>query len=100
MRSRESRYVRMTRLAYALTLKTLPQYSHPKSPHHFTLPPLAACVLLLFYLNLSYHDLEEWLLATDAVIVVLSLPRIPSSDRRLTRVLGPKMITIRIPANR
>ncbi len=77
MRSRESRYLRVARLAYALTLKTLPRYTHPKSPHHFTLPQLAACVLLMFYLNLSYRDMEEWLLATDAVIVILGLPRIP-----------------------
>jgi DDE family transposase len=77
MRFRESRYVRVARLAHALTLKTLPRYSHAKSPHHFTLPQLAACVLLMFYLDLSYRDMEEWLLATDAVIGILGLPRIP-----------------------
>ncbi len=77
MRSRESRYVRVARLAYALTSKTLPRYSHPKSPHHFTLPQLAACVLWMFYLDLSYRDMEEWLLASEAVIVILGLPRIP-----------------------
>ncbi len=74
---RESRYVRVARLAYHLARQTLPQYSHPKSPHHFTLPQLAACVFLMFYLDLSYRDMEEWLLATDKVCQELDLPRVP-----------------------
>ena len=74
---RESRYVRVARIAYQLTQQTLPPYSHPKSPHHFTLPQLAACVLLMFYLDLSYRDMEEWLLATDKVCQELDLPRVP-----------------------
>jgi hypothetical protein len=55
----------------------LPSYSHPKSPQHFTLPQLAACVLLTFYLKLSYWDMEEWLLATDQMVKGLELPRVP-----------------------
>lgn len=74
---RESRYVRVARLAYAIAQEALPTYSHPKSPHIYTLPQLAACVLLGFYLNLSYRDLEEWLLATDRVLQVLELKRVP-----------------------
>lgn len=77
MKNRESRYVRVAKLAYALTQKTLPLYAHPKSPHHFTFPQLAACVLLLFYLDLSYRDMEEWLLASDRVCEALGLERIP-----------------------
>lgn len=77
MKIRESRYVCVAKLAYALTQKTLPLYAHPKSPHHFTFPQLAACVLLMFYLNLSYRDMEEWLLASDRVCSVLGLERIP-----------------------
>src|SRR5215211_4125135 len=37
----------------------------------------AACVLLTFYLKLSYRDMEEWLLATGQVCQVLQLPRVP-----------------------
>lgn len=74
---RESRYVRVARIAYQLASHTLPQYSHAKSPHHFTLPQLATCVLLMFYLDLSYRDMEEWLLATDKVCQELELPRVP-----------------------
>ena len=61
----------------SLDQEALPRYSHPKSPHHFTLPQLAACVLLMYYLDFSYRDMEEWLLATDQVSQALELPRIP-----------------------
>lgn len=74
---RKSRYVKVAEIAYYLAKQTLPQYSHPKSPHHFTLPQLAACVLLIFYMDLSYRDMEEWLLATDQVCQALELPRVP-----------------------
>lgn len=76
---RESRYVRVARIAYRLTQQTMPLYSHPKSPHHFTLPQLAACVLMTFYMELSYRDMEEWLLASSEVRAVLQLPngRVP-----------------------
>ena len=50
-RRRESRYVRVARIAYAIAQEALPRYSHPKSPHICTLPQLAACVLLGFYLS-------------------------------------------------
>ncbi len=77
MKTRESRYVRVARLAYQIAQATLPRYSHPKSPQHFTLPQLAACVVLTFYLKVSYRDMEDWLLATDQVRLVLELPRVP-----------------------
>lgn len=77
MKIRESRYVTVAKIAYHLTKQALPKYSHVKSPHHFELPQLAACVLLMFYLDLSYRDMEEWLLATDKVCQTLELPRIP-----------------------
>lgn len=77
MKPRESRYVTVARLAYQIAQASLPRYSHAKSPQHFTLPQLAACVLLTFYLKLSYRDMEEWLLATDQVRLVLELPRVP-----------------------
>jgi hypothetical protein len=67
----------VARISYRLAQRSLPLYSHPKSPHHFTLPQLASCVLMAFYMKLSYRDMEEWLLATDAVRQVLQLPRVP-----------------------
>jgi hypothetical protein len=73
----ESQYVKAARLAYQLASRSVPRYSHPKSPHRFTQPQLVACVLLTFYLDLSYRDAEEWLLATDKVCQVLELKRVP-----------------------
>src|SRR5436305_6553022 len=74
---RESRYARVARIAYRLSEQTMPTYSHPKSPHHFTLPQLASCVLMAFYMKLSYRDMEEWLLASSEVRAVLHLERVP-----------------------
>jgi len=74
---RESRYVTAAKIAYRQTKQALPKYSHEKSPHHFELPQLAACVLMMFYLDISYRDMEEWLLATDKVCQALELPRVP-----------------------
>jgi hypothetical protein len=58
-------------------MQTMPAYSHPKSPHRFTLPQLAACVLMTFYLDLSYRDMEEWLLASSEVRTLHELERVP-----------------------
>lgn len=77
MSQRISRYVQFAQLAYTLSQQTFPCYAHLKSPHRFTLPQLNACVLLMFYLDLSYRDMEEWLLATDQVCRVLELTTVP-----------------------
>jgi hypothetical protein len=53
---RESRYVKAAQIAYGLTQQALPRYARPKSPHHFTLPQLAACVLMTFYMYLVLLD--------------------------------------------
>jgi hypothetical protein len=92
MPNRESRYVRVARFAYELTQQGLPLFSHPKSPHRFTQPQLVACVLMTFYLNLSYRDMEEWLLASPPVCETLGLRSIPDHStlhrtfKRLRRV--------------
>src|SRR4029450_13686474 len=86
MPHRESRYVRVARLAHGLAQEALPRYSHPKSPHRFTFPQLAACVLVMVYLNKSYRDMEEWLLATDAVCAALALRYVPDHST-LSRAL-------------
>ena len=75
--SHESRYVKAARIAYQLAKRRMPRYSHPKSPHHFTQPQVVACVLLTFYLDLSYRDAEEWLLASEKVCQVLELAHVP-----------------------
>lgn len=77
MSKRKSRYVVFVELAYRLAQKTFPTYSHAKSPHLYTLPQLIACVLLMQYVRKTYRDMEEWLLASDAVCEALGLETIP-----------------------
>lgn len=95
---RTSRYVRVAHLAYQLTQATFPLYRHRKSKKTFTQPQLAACVLLMFYVDQSYRDFEEWLGASDRVCAVLGLTTIPDHSTlnravqrltvlRLTRLL-------------
>lgn len=113
---RESRYVTIARMAYQLAQANMPLYSHPKSPHRFTQPQLTACVLLAYYLDLSYRAMEEWLLASDQICAVLELSDIPDHTtmarmmHRLTlarlnamlhdflRLLGEKEETVAIDA--
>jgi hypothetical protein len=74
---RESQSVRIAKLAYHIAQQTLPTYAHPKSRHDYTFPQRVACVMLKIYLNYTYRDLEEWLLATDQVRQALQLSRVP-----------------------
>ncbi len=74
---RESKYVRFVRLAYRVAQASVPRYAHPKSPQRFTQPQLVVCLLLTQYLNLSYRNTEEWLLASAEVRDVLELSRVP-----------------------
>jgi len=77
MNNRKSRYVVFAELAYELAQKTFPRYSHAKSPHLYTVPQLIACVLLMYYVRKTYRDMEEWLLASEAVCQALGLTTIP-----------------------
>jgi transposase len=77
MPKRESKYVTVARIAYHLCQREVAPYSHLKSPHRFTQPQLLACVLLMFYVRKSYRDMEEWLLASDAVCRELQLKEVP-----------------------
>lgn len=77
-KKRESTYTHFARLAYEVAQASLPQYSHPKSPHRYTLPQLAACVLLGFYLKRTYRDTEQLLLMSDQLCDVLELKEVPN----------------------
>jgi hypothetical protein len=77
MKNRESKYVKVARIAYRLSKRVVARYSHIKSPHRFTQHQLVACVLLMFYVRKSYRDMEEWLLASAAVCAELELQEIP-----------------------
>jgi transposase len=84
---RESHYVIWTRMAYAMTKAMLPTYRHRNSPKTYTQPQLVAAVLLGFYLDLGYRDLEEWLLASEAICAVLELKQVPDHST-LCRAYG------------
>lgn len=77
MEKRESKYVRVAKIAYRLCKVVVKPYTHLKSPHRFTQPQLLACVLLMFYVRKSYRDMEEWLLASDRVCEALQLKTVP-----------------------
>jgi len=53
---RESRSVRIAKLAYHIAQQTLPTYAHPKSRHDYTCPQRVACVMLKIYRNDTYRD--------------------------------------------
>lgn len=72
---RESDHTRFARLAYAVAQVSLPAYSHPKSPHRYRLPQLAACVLVGMHQKKSYREMEQLLLASDEIRTVLELDR-------------------------
>ena len=91
---RESQYVRFARLAYAAAQASVPRYAHPKSPQRFTQPQLVVCLLLTQYLNLSYRNTEEWLLASTEVREVLELSEVPDHttiSRMLKRLTLPRL---------
>lgn len=74
---KQSRYVTVAKIAYKLAQGSYPKYWHPKSPKRFEVPQLVACVVVMFYMDLSYRDMEEWLYATDQVCEALGLTEIP-----------------------
>lgn len=84
---RESQYVVWVRMAYAMAKATLPTYRHRNSPKTYTQPQLVAAVMLGFYLDLGYRDLEEWLLASQAICAVLDLEQVPDHST-LCRAYG------------
>lgn len=74
---RESRHVKVARLIYAQTQRAFPPYSHRFSPKKYTLPQLAACVLMSFYFKMSYRDFEELLLMSKELRDALELKSVP-----------------------
>jgi len=81
----------VARLALGLAQEALPCYAHPKSLRRFTCPHLAACVLVMIYLDKSYRDTEEWLLAMDAVCAALALRRVPDHRTFSRAVNRPRL---------
>lgn len=76
-RKRISKYVVFAKIAYRIAKRLLPLYRHPNSPKYYTQPQLLACVLLGFYMDLPYRDMEEFLLASEQVCASLELETVP-----------------------
>ncbi len=89
---KEGRYKRFLKVALFVTRQSLPMYSHKKSPHIYSLPQLISCVLLKIYIrNMSYRDLEEFLLSSGDIKRVLGLRRVPNYStfsRACNRIKG------------
>lgn len=77
MKRKISHYQVVAKIAYEVAKSHLPLYCHKNSPHRFTWPQLTACVLMTFYLNFSYRDMEDWLLVSDTICRSLHLKAIP-----------------------
>lgn len=77
MKKRISHYQSVAEIAYATAKRLLPLYHHKNSPHRFTWPQLAACVLITYYLDCSYQDMEDWLLVSDTICRSLDLQEVP-----------------------
>jgi transposase len=107
---REGRYIRFLKVANFVTRQSLPMYSHPKSPHKYSLPQLISCVLLKIYVgNISYRDLEELLLSSGDMCRVLVLRGVPDystlarahnriSEKQIMRILEKILEVIGIRA--
>lgn len=70
---RTSHYAQIAMIGYGLCQKVLPKYSHRNSQHRYSQHSVAAAVLLGFYLDVSYRDLEEFLHSSQQVCEALGL---------------------------
>lgn len=77
MKRKISHYQRVAEIAYAIAKQHVPLYRHKNSPHRFTWPQLVTCVLMTFYLDCSYRDMEDWLLVSETICRLLNLQEVP-----------------------
>jgi len=70
-------WLRFATLARQLSQAVLPRYAHKFSPQRFTLPQLAACVLLKEYRQLDWRGIEALVALSPALRRSLGLTRTP-----------------------
>src|SRR3989442_14060890 len=70
-------WLRFATLARQLTAAVLPRYAHKFSPQRFTLPQLAACVLLKEYRQLDWRGIEALLVLSPPLRRALGLRQVP-----------------------
>ena len=71
------RWLRFARLALQIGREVLPTYAHKFSPRRFTLPQLAACVLLKEYRQADWRSIEELLAVSPPLRKCLGLRSVP-----------------------
>lgn len=64
-------------VAYATAKRTLPPFSHFKSPKKFTQPQLVACLVLKEFFRTDYRGIMEILIDSSDVRTVLELEEVP-----------------------
>lgn len=69
--------VKVARVALKIGKKSLPDYSHPKSPQRFTLPQLFACLALKVFFKTDYRGIEQILKDFPNLCEELELQAIP-----------------------
>jgi hypothetical protein len=83
------------KVAYFISKKSLPQYSHHKSPHIYSFPQLIACNLLKIYIrNIPFRDLEELMNASWELRNAIGLEFVPdhSTFHRAQRKISDEQI--------
>jgi hypothetical protein len=72
-----NRCIKFARLALQIGQEVLPSYAHRFSPQRFTLPQLAACVLLKEYGDLDWRGIQELLALSSDLRQCLGLTKVP-----------------------
>lgn len=90
------RLLRFMVLAHQLAQKCLPQYAHKFSPRKYTLPQLAACVLLKHYMRLDWRGAEAILKLSPPLQQTIGLTQVPdytSLWKFACRWMGQQMVS-------
>jgi hypothetical protein len=74
---KSEQWIAFATLALRVAEGVLPAYAHKYSPQRFTLPQLAACVLLKEHRRLDWRGLEAWLKLSPPLCQCLGLRRVP-----------------------
>jgi len=74
---KSEQWIKFATLALRVAQGVLPAYAHKFSPQRFTLPQLAACVLLKEYGRLDWRGIEAWLELSPPLCQCLGLRSVP-----------------------
>ncbi|MBU1102562.1 transposase [Patescibacteria group bacterium] len=67
----------MARVAYAAARRSLPAYTHPKSPKKFTQSQLAACLVLKEFFKTDYRGIAAIIEDSSDIRTILELNQVP-----------------------